>query len=225
MKELLNLSPALGVHTASPTRCLTILLQFVSRYGPVGATMIPKASPVTAIFRIQVVNTEVSIRANRSRCSPKSPDVSALRPTEVHPAGRENARGRGALVPTTRERRPEHNADCEHAAPCAFSRPGARFARRTTPSGPPVTCPTMACPPALTWTQRRLPPLQLPASPQASLCPYSGSDESTRGHFANHARICCCSILAAAEYRPCFVTARRIRSIPSAVFGPVLRPP
>jgi hypothetical protein len=34
-----------------------------------------------------------------------------------------------------------------------------------------------------------------------------------------------CSAFAAALYRPCFVTARRMRSIPSAVFGPVLRPP
>jgi hypothetical protein len=30
---------------------------------------------------------------------------------------------------------------------------------------------------------------------------------------------------AAFEYHPCFVLARRIRSIPSAVFGPVLSPP
>jgi hypothetical protein len=33
------------------------------------------------------------------------------------------------------------------------------------------------------------------------------------------------SALAAAEYRPCFVTARRMRSMPSAVLGPVLSPP
>jgi hypothetical protein len=41
----------------------------------------------------------------------------------------------------------------------------------------------------------------------------------------NNARYCCRSTLAAAEYRPCVVTARRIRAIPSAVFGPVLSPP
>ena len=33
------------------------------------------------------------------------------------------------------------------------------------------------------------------------------------------------SSLADFEYRPCFVTARRMRSIPSAVLAPVLNPP
>jgi hypothetical protein len=33
------------------------------------------------------------------------------------------------------------------------------------------------------------------------------------------------SAIALAEYSPCFVFARRIRSIPSAVLGPVLNPP
>jgi hypothetical protein len=33
------------------------------------------------------------------------------------------------------------------------------------------------------------------------------------------------SSLACFEYRPCLVTACRMRSIPAAVFGPVLRPP
>jgi hypothetical protein len=33
------------------------------------------------------------------------------------------------------------------------------------------------------------------------------------------------SALAAFEWRPCFVTACRMRSNPAAVFGPVLNPP
>lgn len=41
----------------------------------------------------------------------------------------------------------------------------------------------------------------------------------------SRARYCCRSSLAAAEYWPCFVTARRMRAIPLAVFGPVLSPP
>jgi hypothetical protein len=41
----------------------------------------------------------------------------------------------------------------------------------------------------------------------------------------SRARYCCRSSFAAAEYWPCFVTARRMRAIPLAVFGPVLSPP
>ena len=33
------------------------------------------------------------------------------------------------------------------------------------------------------------------------------------------------SAIACFEYRPCFVTACRMRSMPSSVFGPVLKPP
>jgi hypothetical protein len=41
----------------------------------------------------------------------------------------------------------------------------------------------------------------------------------------NSFRYCSRSALARFEYRPCFVFACRMRSIPSAVFGPVLSPP
>jgi hypothetical protein len=41
----------------------------------------------------------------------------------------------------------------------------------------------------------------------------------------NRLRYCSRSALACFEYRPCFVTAHRMRSIPSGVFTPVLRPP
>ncbi len=41
----------------------------------------------------------------------------------------------------------------------------------------------------------------------------------------NSFRYCSRSALARFEYRPCFVFACRMRSIPCAVFGPVLSPP
>src|SRR5438128_1462100 len=49
--------------------------------------------------------------------------------------------------------------------------------------------------------------------------------KSTSRQPLNMVRNCCRSAIADAEYSPCFVVARRIRSIPSAVLGPVLRPP
>jgi hypothetical protein len=48
---------------------------------------------------------------------------------------------------------------------------------------------------------------------------------SVSRHFLMSSRMQSLSARAAAEYRPCFVTARRMRSVPSAVFAPVLNPP